>query len=66
MYKRYLEITQNCYKNLVNIKDREAAYTIMCSEAPIEWRCGYGIYGARPVEMEGKFYIEYITGSTCD
>lgn len=66
MVKRYFEITENCYKNLVNMKDKQYADKIMREEAPVEYRCGYGIYGARPVEKEGKFYVEYITGSTCD
>lgn len=28
--------------------------------------CGYGVYGERLVEDDGKYYIEFYRGSTCD
>ena len=28
--------------------------------------CGYGIYGTQVFEKDGKYYVSYYMGSTCD
>lgn len=28
--------------------------------------CGYGLYGTRVFEKDGKYYLWYKTGSSCD
>lgn len=35
----------------------------LLSEAII---CGYGCYGAEVKEVEGKYYLSYSRGETCD
>lgn len=64
MTNRRKKISEERYKKLVAMGKR--AYGAMLNEAPMEWRCGYGIYGCRPIEADGKFYIEYTTGDSCD
>lgn len=29
-------------------------------------RYGYGVYGGSVIEKEGKYYVQYSLGSTCD
>ena len=65
MVIRTKKISESRYKKLVAMEKRKAE-SCMLAEAPMEWRCGYGIYGSRPVEKNGQFFIEYTTGSTCD
>ena len=28
--------------------------------------CGYGVYWSRPYEKDGKYYLPYSMGSSCD
>lgn len=65
MTKRFKKISEEQYKALVRM-DRENAVSAMLAEAYVDWRCGYGIYGCNPVERNGEFCIEYITGDSCD
>ena len=62
---RMKKISEARYKKLVAMGNKKA-YGCMLAEAPMMWRCGYGIYGCRPVEKDGKFYVEYTTGDVCD
>lgn len=57
------EITKerfNYLKSLTAEKFKEAL------DIPIAWRCGYGWYGCRLAEDNGKFYEIHTIGSSCD
>ena len=41
---------------------KDGPYSII-SEAVI---CGYGAYGAKVTEVEGKYYLSYSRGNSCD
>ena len=28
--------------------------------------CGYGVYGERVLELDGKYYVDYSRGDSCD
>lgn len=28
--------------------------------------CGYGVYGSRIIEEDGKYYVQFSRGETCD
>lgn len=52
------EITEQEYKQA-----QEQGPRCLISEAVI---CGYGCYGARTIELDGKYYLEYERGDSCD
>lgn len=62
-YKR--EITKEIYDNAMNNRgyitasDESKVFTI--SEL-----CGYGVYGTKVFTDNGKYYVRYDMGSTCD
>ena len=60
------EITREQYDRAVNEhhnylakEDEEIVFTI-------DERWGYGVYGARVFSEDGKYYVTYRLGSTCD
>ena len=66
MTKRTKMISEERYKELVAM-DRCDAIHAMKEEAPEDYKYGYGIYGSPvAVARDGKFYIEYTTGDSCD
>ena len=69
MTKRTKTISEERYKELVLMDqtDHWKARDEMMEEAPAEYKYGYGIYGSPvAVARDGKFYIEYTTGDSCD
>lgn len=52
------EISKEDYEKAL----KEGAYCLI-SEAII---CGYGAYGAKVTEVEGKYYLSYSRGNSCD
>lgn len=69
MTKRTKTISEERYKELVSMDkmDHFKARAAMIEEAPADYKYGYGIYGSPVVvAMDGKFYIEYTTGDSCD
>ena len=65
MTNRRIEIKKDKYTALLTM-DKVKAQDEMLEIAPSDWRFGYGIYSARPVEIDGTFYVEYATGDSCD
>ena len=65
MFAGKREISKDIYEKALNNRN------YICSEdmnkvfnmAEI---CGYGIYGAQVYEEDGKYYVSYYRGSTCD
>lgn len=53
------EITEEQYKN---VKERQDASGIF-SEAEV---LGYGIYQERYYEKDGKYYVDFEMGTSCD
>ena len=52
------EISKEDYEKAL----KEGAYCLI-SESII---CGYGAYGARVNQIEGKYYLSYMRGDSCD
>ena len=65
MQREIKEITKEIYnhakdnRNYITPGDRDKVFTI--SEL-----CGYGVYGDQVFERDGKFYVSYLLGSSCD
>lgn len=65
MTNRRIEIQKDKYIALMTM-DKVNAQNEMLEIAPSDWRFGYGIYDARPVEIGGRFFVEFTTGDICD
>lgn len=65
MHTQYREISKEMYdrakqnRDYLTQDDRVKVFNI--SE-----RCGYGVYSPLVVEKDGKYYVSYYLGSTCD
>ncbi len=59
------EITKEDYDHLASMEavDRNEELVRRC---PSSIRWGYGLYGKGLKEANGKYYIYYICGSSCD
>lgn len=44
-------------------KAKKEGVKSLLSEAVI---CGYGFYGGKVTEVEGKYYLSYTRGDSCD
>lgn len=53
------EITKEQAENVIHHNNWEGIFDI--SEV-----CGYGVYGERVREEDGKYYVEYSRGDSCD
>lgn len=58
------EITKNKYDELSKLPDEEL-YGYIQKDIPDHWRLGYGWYGCRLVEDNGKYYIYHTIGDSC-
>ena len=65
MQKRKREITKEQYERAVQNKGyiSEVDKADVFTESEI-W--GYGVYGNKVVEDDGKYYVHYSIGDTCD
>lgn len=64
MQKKRYEITKEDY--MKNIKKTSGEInTFILNNLPKEIVCGYGYYGGRLLEIDGKFYIEATCGDSC-
>lgn len=65
MQRRKREITKEQYERAIqnggHIAEEDKSDVFSCSEI---W--GYGVYGNRVVEDDGKYYVDYSIGETCD
>ena len=52
------EITEEQYKKAQN----EGIESIL----PVEVLCGYGYYGGSLIHTDGKYFVKYKRGETCD
>lgn len=59
------KINSEEYSRLSKLKPAELNFEIE-KTIPIHWSCGYGWYGCRLVEDDGKYYIEHKLGDSCD
>lgn len=55
------EIYENAQKHGGYLTDKDKAKVFDVCEL-----CGYGIYGAKAYEENGKYYCLYYRGSSCD
>lgn len=53
------EITQEQYKRVINDHDATGIFT------PQEV-CGYGVYNERYYEQDGKYFVSFQLGNSCD
>ena len=53
------EITEQQAKNVIENNNWEGIFDI--TEV-----CGYGVYGERVREEDGKYYVEFYRGESCD
>lgn len=53
------EITKEQYKRATEDNDARGIFTV--SEV-----CGYGIYGEYYYEKDGKYFVKYQLGTSCD
>lgn len=65
MVYRFMEINEGTYKLILSM-EKHIADDFMRKQAPIEYQCGYGIYGSKAIEKDGKFFIQFTTGDSCD
>lgn len=65
MVYRLMEIPEITYKHILGM-EKHMAEAFMRNMAPIEYQCGYGIYGSKAIEKDGKFFIQFVTGDSCD
>lgn len=59
MKTKIKEITEEQYKQ---VKEHHNAAGIF-EEREV---CGYGVYGDRYYEQDGKYYVSYMLGDSCD
>ncbi len=60
-----IEISQQDYDRLSAMDNQERRAEIK-SRIPVRIRLGYGLYGYGTREEEGKYYITYTCGDSCD
>ena len=53
------EITKEQAEKVIHEKDWSDIFDV--SEV-----CGYGVYGERVLELDGKYYVDYSRGESCD
>ena len=61
-----MKMVQCCYqisKEDYEKAQEEGAYSLITDPALLN---GYGVYGARVFEQEGKYYLSFERGSHCD
>lgn len=58
-------IDKNTYENYLSL-DKKSFLEEVEATIPIEWKLGYGWYGARLEEKNGEYFIIHTIGSTCD
>lgn len=64
MQKRLFQITKEDY--IANVRKTSGEIgTYIINNLPREIICGYGYYGGRLLEIDGKFYIEATCGDSC-
>lgn len=59
------EITEERYKRYVTTPYGEWRGEVEAT-IPEAWNYGYGWYGCRPMEQDGKFYLLHNIGDSCD
>lgn len=59
------EISEGMYKEY-KAMSRSAFLKTIDEQIPIDWRFGYGHYGARLAKIDGKYYVIHTIGDTCD
>lgn len=56
------EITKEWFDAL-NTMDKGKAEFLHCGECAV---CGYGVYSFKVYEKDGKFFVSYCQGTSCD
>jgi hypothetical protein len=59
------EISQELYIRY-QAMNRSEFLKAIDKQIPLEWRFGYGYYGARLEQMDDKYYVVYTVGDSCD
>lgn len=59
------KISSEEYRRLSYLKQSDLNFEVE-KTIPIHWKCGYGWYGCKLIEEDGKYYIEHRIGDSCD
>ena len=60
------EISKEKFEKLQAMSYDEQKAEIFPNGIPSEWEYGYGYYGHSVFEKDGKYYVQYKLGSSCD
>lgn len=64
IFKR--EITEEKYKELDAMSYKDQHDALFPDGLPADWEYGYGYYGHALVRSEGKCFVQFKIGSSCD